>query len=371
MEWQWLIARASGFTAYVLVTLSVVLGLLLSQRWQSRRNWPRLVNDQLHQYLTLLAGVFTAIHGISVWLDPFTAFTLREVLLPGASHYRPLWMAFGIVAAYLGLAVVATGWLRPKIGYAWWRRLHYLTFVVWLLATLHGLGDGSDTRTAWGIAIYGLSSLAVVGLTLVRLLRPAGRPRVAPRPGWAVVAALIALGGAGFAAAGPLRPGWNVIANNDKGSGGSSAPETVALSQPAAYAAAFTGSVAQAGPDTQGRVTLTFHLRVQGGPYKSLTLVLQGEALPSGGVALSGSSAALGTPADRTLYLGALTELQGGNFVAILSGPGGTLSVGGQLALFGANGVQGTLQVQPGTVQGSSGQGGGDDGGLGSGDGGG
>jgi len=368
VEWQWVVARASGFTAYVLVTLSVVFGLVLSQRWQSRRAWPRLVNDQLHQYTTLLAGVFTAIHGISVWIDPFTAFTLKEVLLPGTSHYRPLWMALGIVSAYLGLAVVITGWLRPRIGYAWWRRLHYLTFVVWLLATLHGLGNGSDTRTTWAIAIYGISSLAVVVLTIVRLMRPAGRPRVAARPGWAALAALVALSVAGFAAAGPLRPGWNAIANNGKGSGGRLGTTATLASALSPYSATFAGRVAQQGPDAQGITTLTFDLQVQGGPYDAMTLVLRGEALQGGGVALTGSSLTLGTGGDPGMFQGALTQLSGGDFTAVLHGSGGSLTVGGSLSLVGSSGVQGMLQVQPGAVQGGAAQSGGDDGGFGSGE---
>ena len=52
----WDVVRASGFAAYGLVTLSIVFGLLLSQRAQSRDHWPRFVNQELHQYTLLLAG---------------------------------------------------------------------------------------------------------------------------------------------------------------------------------------------------------------------------------------------------------------------------------------------------------------------------
>ncbi|MDA8346665.1 MAG: hypothetical protein M0Z66_14530 [Thermaerobacter sp.] len=357
MEWQWIAARASGFTAYGLVTLATVFGLLLSQRWQSRRVWPRLINDQMHQHVVLLAGVFTAIHGIAVWVDPFTKFTWLEVVLPGISHYRPLWMALGIVAAYLGMAVVITGWLRPKIGYAWWRRLHYLTFIVWLLATLHGLGDGSDSRTAWAIGIYGISSAAVVGLTLARLLRPAGS-RARSMPGWAGLTSVIALGGLVFALLGPLRPGWNAIANGGKGSGSRLATAVLATNVQAAYSAPFQGSVTQQGPDAQGVVTLSFDLLVQGGPYGVMTLTLQGTALPSGGVALTGSSLALGTPAEPGLYEGGLAQLNGGRFSATLRGNGlSPITVVGNLSVDSSNNVQGIVQVQPGVTQEGTGSG--------------
>src|SRR5919109_884573 len=100
----WTVARAGGVTAYVLLTLAVALGLALSLRWQAER-WPRLIPNDLHRFLTLLSLAFVALHGLAVWLDPFTRFGWTEVLVPLMSHYRPLWMALGIVAAYPCLVV--------------------------------------------------------------------------------------------------------------------------------------------------------------------------------------------------------------------------------------------------------------------------
>jgi predicted ferric reductase len=89
-------------------------------------------------------------------------------------------MALGIVALYLGLAVGISTWLRPRIGYTWWRRLHVLTFGVYVLATLHGLGTGSDAQTWWGLGIY-LVSIVLVGLLLYqRLLARANKRKHAP-----------------------------------------------------------------------------------------------------------------------------------------------------------------------------------------------
>ena len=93
----WDTARAGGFTAYLLVTISVVLGLALSMRWQVRW-WPRLISYELHVWVTILSFVFLGIHIFASWIDPFTRFGLGELLLPFVSHYRPLWMALGIVA---------------------------------------------------------------------------------------------------------------------------------------------------------------------------------------------------------------------------------------------------------------------------------
>lgn len=155
----WDIARAGGFTAYILLTLAVVVGLALSTKLQSPSRWPRLINSELHNFLTLLSTVFLVIHVLAVWLDPFTHFGWNEVLIPFASYYRPIWMAFGIVALYLGIAIGISTLLRKRIGYIWWRRLHVLTLVIFLLTTIHGFFTGSDSQTWWGLSIYIVSTV--------------------------------------------------------------------------------------------------------------------------------------------------------------------------------------------------------------------
>ena len=163
----WDIARAGGFTTYILLTLAVVVGLALSTHIQSPSRWPRLLNSELHNFLTLLSAIFLVVHVLAVWIDPFTHFGWNEVLIPFASAYRPVWMALGIVGLYLGIAIGISTWLRPHIGYKWWRRLHVLTLGIFALATIHGIGTGSDTQTPWALGIY-LISLILVGSLFCR-----------------------------------------------------------------------------------------------------------------------------------------------------------------------------------------------------------
>lgn len=180
----WDIARAGGFTAYVLLTLSVLVGLALSTQLQSPSHWPRLLNSELHNFLTLLSTIFLVIHVLAAWIDPFTHFGWNEIFIPLASHYRPVWMAFGIVGLYLGIAIGISTWLRSLIGYKWWRRFHVLTLGIYVIATIHGIGTGSDTQTPWALGIY-LVSIALVGLLLCRrilALRKGKRTKVTVHP---------------------------------------------------------------------------------------------------------------------------------------------------------------------------------------------
>jgi predicted ferric reductase len=179
----WDIARAGGFTAYILLTLAVVVGLALSTKLQSPSRWPRLINSELHNFLTLLSTIFLGVHVLAAWIDPFTHFGLNEILIPFASHYRPVWMAFGIVALYLGIAIGISTLLRKRIGYTLWRKLHVMTLGIFALAAIHGIFTGSDTPTWWAWGIY-IVSIAVVGSLLVRrIFTSQGKSKhVAARP---------------------------------------------------------------------------------------------------------------------------------------------------------------------------------------------
>ena len=216
---SWELARVGGMVAYVLVTASVIIGILVSLKLRSPK-WPRWVTTELHRFVTLLAILFAVVHGVAVWFDPFTGFTPAEVLVPFASHYRPLWIAAGIVGGYLLLGVWASEYARPRIGYAWWRRLHFLAFAVFILATLHGIGSGSDTANAWGLLVYGTAGASVLILVLWRLV--AGGDSAARTIG--AIGVLAAAGWLGvFTVSGPAQSGWNAIANNGEGSGASAA----------------------------------------------------------------------------------------------------------------------------------------------------
>lgn len=180
----WYFARAAGFVSLVLLAATVALGLAVAMRWRSPR-MPSFISEGLHRYLTTVVYVFIVIHVVTILLDPFTKFSLTDVLVPFASSYRTLWMGLGICAFELSLALGLSIYVRGVIGYRAWRLLHYGTYLTFPIALVHGLGTGSDTRTWWGLAFYAVCGLAVVTLALMRLLsvagaEPAGVARATP-----------------------------------------------------------------------------------------------------------------------------------------------------------------------------------------------
>jgi hypothetical protein len=360
----WDMARAGGLTAYVLLTLSIVLGLTLSIRWQNAR-WPRLITNDMHRFVTLLTLVFVAVHGLASWLDPFMRFGWAELLVPLLSHYRPLWMALGIVAGYLALALWISTELRSRIGYSLWRRLHGLSFVVYALATEHGLATGSDTRAPWALALYVTSAFLVGSLLCYRLLTPIGT-RGRTYPNLAGLVALLILGAAVWTAAGPARPGWNAIANNGQGNGArdqqaaaqgtSGSPISQNSSATTVWTAPFTanlqGTMSRRSDAATGGVTLQLDATLSGGTPGSMRILLQGIPSDDGSLNVTQGRVTLAGPGGAPQYQGTLQGLQGDDgglrLSAVLYGPNGRLlGVQSALTLSPDGHVGGMVQAQP------------------------
>jgi predicted ferric reductase len=173
---EWYVARAGGMVGFALLTATVLAGLTLSGRARLSA-WPRFAVEDVHRFLGILTGSFVAIHVFALFVDAYIPFSLRQLVLPGASSYRPLATALGVVGAELLVALAITNRYRKQLWHRFWRRAHYLSFAVWLLTLVHGLLAGSDTVAGWATALYVGSTAAVAGALTWRLAKPpAGVP---------------------------------------------------------------------------------------------------------------------------------------------------------------------------------------------------
>jgi sulfoxide reductase heme-binding subunit YedZ len=169
-NWYWYFGRATGLVALVLLTATIVLGVLGPLRISSGL-WPRFVIRTLHRDLALLSLLVIAIHVVTSVLDGYARVPVSAAFLPFGSSYRPFWMALGAVSLDLLLAIVLTSLLRRRVGDRIWRLVHWLTYASWPLAVAHGLGTGSDSTQVWALAIT-VGCCAVVALAaLVRIQR--------------------------------------------------------------------------------------------------------------------------------------------------------------------------------------------------------
>ena len=103
----WLLARASGLTAYVLLTSSVVAGLTVKAKPLGRRIKAAVATD-VHRFLALLGLGAVAVHGLALTLDRTVRMPLAGLLVPGLSPYRPLAVGIGVLAAELMVLIYAS-----------------------------------------------------------------------------------------------------------------------------------------------------------------------------------------------------------------------------------------------------------------------
>jgi sulfoxide reductase heme-binding subunit YedZ len=202
----WYLTRASGAVALILLTLALVVGIAAIGRVSTRR-WPRFAIDGIHRSSSLLAIAFLALHIVTAVLDSFAPISLVDAVVPFAGSYRPLWLGLGATAFDLLLAVAVTSGLRVRLGHRAWRAVHWLSYVAWPIAILHGLGTGSDVRQGWMTAVYLGCGAAVVVAVVVRVAL--GWPdHVRWRLAGLGALAGLALGVVLWLPRGPLGPHW-------------------------------------------------------------------------------------------------------------------------------------------------------------------
>ena len=165
----WLVSRASGIVALVLISLSVVIGLAMAAKMLRRPGLKR-AGARLHEHLALTALAAIAVHGLALLGDHWLKPGWRGIMIPFSLSYRPSFTGIGIIAGYLAVLLGPTFYVRRRIGARRWRRLHRLTVIVWLLSVVHALGAGSDGAQPW-LRVVALAPLApIVYLLVVRTL---------------------------------------------------------------------------------------------------------------------------------------------------------------------------------------------------------
>jgi sulfoxide reductase heme-binding subunit YedZ len=206
----WFATRAAGVMTLVCLTVVVILGISTSLRVTGPRS-PRFVIASLHRNFALFTIVLLIAHIATSVLDPFAGIKPLDAILPFAGAYRTFWLGLGVLAAEVLFAVVVTSLLRGRIGPRAWRLIHWLSYASWPLAVVHGLGTGTDAQAPWMLGLTGACMAAVLVSLAQRLV--AGRLRTAPirlASGVVVVMATYAI--CAWSVAGPLRPGWSVVA---------------------------------------------------------------------------------------------------------------------------------------------------------------
>jgi methionine sulfoxide reductase heme-binding subunit len=165
----WVATRVTAFLSYLAITGSVVYGLLLSTKMLDAIAH-RPVSFALHQDLAAIGLGLAGIHVVLLGLDATVPFSFAEMLVPFVAPYQPFWVGVGQLTFYVVGIVIASFYVRRRIGQRTWRLLHYLTFLSFVGATAHGVMSGSDSGAAWAWWSYVGATTLVVFLTGYRIV---------------------------------------------------------------------------------------------------------------------------------------------------------------------------------------------------------
>ena len=141
----WILARAAGVTAYTLLTLLVVTGLVLAhpRAARLRRPHPR-TRLSMHRGLAVFTLVFVVLHVLVLASDRWAGVGWRGAVLPLASSYRPLPVTLGLLGLWSGAAAGATAALAGRLGGRMWFPVHRVAAAAFVLVWAHGVFTGSD-----------------------------------------------------------------------------------------------------------------------------------------------------------------------------------------------------------------------------------
>jgi predicted ferric reductase len=179
----WLVARATGITAYLLLAAQVTAGLVMSHptnlsTWkQSKRLFP------WHEHLAVFALAFLVLHVALLAVDRYAHVGVLGALVPGLSGYRPPAVAVGTIALYSLLITAASARWTKLFPAGVWLKIHRLSAVAFALAWAHAILAGTDGGPLQ--PLYLATGLPIVALIAHRWwvvrVRPQ-RPAVAHLP---------------------------------------------------------------------------------------------------------------------------------------------------------------------------------------------
>ncbi len=164
----WALGRGAGVTALVLITISVITGIL-TRSGRPLIALPRFGVTELHRTTALLGTGLVGLHILTLLADPYAQLRLVDFVVPFLGSYRPVWLGLGTLAVDLLLVILATSLLRHRVGLRAFRVVHWITYGLWPIALAHGLGNGTDAGHPWFLILAATCTVTVLTALAWRL----------------------------------------------------------------------------------------------------------------------------------------------------------------------------------------------------------
>ncbi len=138
------LSNDAGLCAIGLLTLNILLGLLLSVKYNPVRRWPhrRINTVRLHNWTGYTALAVSFVHPVILLFVASPKFGVVDLLWPLEAPKQPVVNMFGAVAFWLLLFVITTSilWQEQRaLSRRVWKRLHLLTYALFPLYAVHSL----------------------------------------------------------------------------------------------------------------------------------------------------------------------------------------------------------------------------------------
>ncbi|NNN19876.1 MAG: hypothetical protein HKL84_08510 [Acidimicrobiaceae bacterium] len=163
----WLLARASGITAYLLFWMLVMSGIFLSHPWKQRIKFLHpITRMRFHTLLAVFTLSFVALHIMTIILDSYANVGLLGAFLPLKSAYRPLPVALGTIGLYAGVLTGLSARLKIGYGKRGWLNVHRFSMISLILIWIHAVYAGTDSAAL--ASMYFVTALLLIAFAYSR-----------------------------------------------------------------------------------------------------------------------------------------------------------------------------------------------------------
>lgn len=164
----WYVSRASGLMAFLLLYISIFLGLTLRVPLLRKIFLP-IYSMKIHCWISLQALLFAFVHAIALIFDKWLGFKLVDLFIPFASQYKPEMTALGVFGFYLMVILIVTSYGKKFISQKIWRITHFTNIVLYGIVFVHALYLGTDLKGELFRNIFILANAGLVFLILINL----------------------------------------------------------------------------------------------------------------------------------------------------------------------------------------------------------
>lgn len=139
-----------GLAALTLLSLNICLGLLISTRYNTVKQWPRkrFNTFKWHNRTGYTALAMATAHPVMLLASTTAKFRLIDIVYPLNAPKQPLINTVGALALYALAIVVVTSYFRLELGRNAWKRVHYTGYALAASMFVHALLTDPNLKDA-------------------------------------------------------------------------------------------------------------------------------------------------------------------------------------------------------------------------------